>query len=152
MSPNEMSDDKMPAIKMLTEGNQVHNAYERDSRSQVAERDEVLAKSEAENAALRDTGLALAQENTELRAKTEVAEQDALAANRRFADAVPIFWDWVVRQFAVEGAELIPSLVASWKAGTSDDFVPPRELIAITPEPASGPPPEPFLGRIVGRD
>ncbi|RHY78008.1 hypothetical protein DYB34_010910 [Aphanomyces astaci] len=120
--------------------------------AQVAERDEVLAKSEAENAALRDTGLALVQENTELRAKTEVAEQDALAANRRFADAVPIFWDWVVRQFAVEGAELIPSLVASWKAGTSDDFVPPRELIAITPEPASGPPPEPFLGRIVGRD
>ncbi|KAF0708050.1 hypothetical protein AaE_013372, partial [Aphanomyces astaci] len=70
----------------------------------------------------------------------------------RFADAVPIFWDWVVRQFAVEGAELIPSLVASWKAGTSDDFVPPRGLISITPEPASGPPPEPFLGRIVGRD
>ncbi|ETV92268.1 hypothetical protein H310_13333 [Aphanomyces invadans] len=86
-------------------------------RARAKDQEEVLNKSAEVVGTLRDSNLALGQECDELRVRLDVAEQDALKANRRFADAVPIFWDWVVRQFAVERAELVPSLVASWKAG-----------------------------------
>ncbi|RHY14692.1 hypothetical protein DYB32_010825, partial [Aphanomyces invadans] len=121
-------------------------------RARAKDQEEVLNKSAEVVGTLRDSNLALGQECDELRVRLDVAEQDALKANRRFADAVPIFWDWVVRQFAVEKAELVPSLVASWKAGVSDAFAQQGKTQAIAPAPAMLVPPAPFVGRIVGRD
>ncbi|RHY23382.1 hypothetical protein DYB32_009216 [Aphanomyces invadans] len=121
-------------------------------RARAKDQEEALNKSAEVVGTLRDSNLALGQECDELRVRLDVAEQDALKANRRFADAVPIFWDWVVRQFAVERAELVPSLVASWKAGVSDAFAQQGKTLAIAPAPAMLVPPAPFVGRIVGRD
>ncbi|RHY22892.1 hypothetical protein DYB32_009368, partial [Aphanomyces invadans] len=124
------------------------------ARSSTAAKDqeEALNKSAKEVGSLRDSNLALGQECDELRVRLDVAEQDALMANRRFDDAVPIFWDWVVRQFAVEGAELVRSLVASWKAGVSDTLAQQGKTLTIAPAPATLVPPAPFVGRFLGRD
>ncbi|RHY22893.1 hypothetical protein DYB32_009367, partial [Aphanomyces invadans] len=121
-------------------------------RARAKDQEEALNKSAEEVGTLRDSNLALGQECDELRVRLDVAEQDALMANRRFADAVPIFWDWVVRQFPVEGAELVRSLVASWKAGVSDAFAQQGKTLTIAPAPAMLVPPAPFVGRILGRD
>ncbi|ETV97217.1 hypothetical protein H310_09599, partial [Aphanomyces invadans] len=71
-------------------------------RARAKDQEEALNKSAEVVGTLRDSNLALGQECDELRVRLDVAEQDALKANLRFADAVPTFWDWVVRQFAVE--------------------------------------------------
>ncbi|ETV98765.1 hypothetical protein H310_08832 [Aphanomyces invadans] len=121
-------------------------------RARAKDQEEALNKSAEEVGTLRDSNLALGQECDELRVRLDVAEQDALMANRRFADAMPLFWDWVVRQFPVEGAELVRSLVASWKAGVSDAFAQQGKTLTIAPAPATLVPPAPFVGRILGRD